>query len=276
MQKMNIKIIIASFFLATNLFASPNFKFNNDFFAPGGKDRYLTNDFFLDVKVKEGLRLGIGSEMYTPDNLRTSEIEKHDHPYSGYTYISLQEKQVVNLQEKRLYEIRIGLLGDASKAKRLQKFVHNDLDLGTDPKGWDNQNGSELAIDLMYAHQTRDVVSSFVGATEIITTQGFRIGNVVTEYFIDTEVNKIFYEKFVGFVGIDGHFKLFDTHIEGRLFSDNIHTKEAEYFVAGCKAGVAYKYEDYKIGFQYLLQTRTFREQPDNHLVGSVFITKDF
>lgn len=182
----------------------------------------------------------------------------------------------VSPTEFRLFQLNVGLLGASSFTKQLQKFVHNDLDLGIDPQGWDTQNPTALAIDIIYGHTSERPISSIIGKTTAVQTYGIRFGNVVIEAFLDQQINKQFYEMITLFAGLEGHLKYHDTHLEGRLFRDNIYTVEMEKFVAAAKVGIEVELGTYDVGFKYALQTPTFLTQTDNHAYGSFYLKRDW
>ncbi len=257
--------------------ADSTFKFLNDFFSPGGRDRFLTNQIVYGLLVGDNQKVGIGNDMYSPDDLENVNPPIGDHPWSGYTYAFYQLKDYIEdtavLKEARLYEVRLGVLGPASGTKALQTFIHRDLGLGDTPT-WAGQHPSMPALDIIYSHKTDSLAHSWFGKTVLTQNFGFRAGNVVTEIFLDQKVTKILAEHFKGFMGIEGHIKAYDTHLEGRLLRSNIYTVNKEPFVAAARAGLAYTWEDFDIGFQYVFQTETFKGQQGNHLYGTFFIDR--
>lgn len=257
-----------------------NFSFVNDFFSPGGKDRFLTNQVFVSSKISKHVKIGLGNDMYTPDDLKNSGIPEGDHPWSGFSYISYQNKKPITAdvlqKEYRLLELKAGMLGKSSGTKELQKFVHNDLGFGTNPLGWDTQNPSEIALDFIYGHASENLVTSFLGFTTLKNIYGFRAGNVAIEAFLDQKVNKKFFKLINLFAGMEGKLKAFDTHLDGRMFRTNTYTVDKEPFVASARAGISINIDEYEVGFMYSYQTETFKQQDGKHLFGSLFIKKEF
>ncbi len=51
--------------------------------------------------------------------------------------------------------VSFGVLGEPSLAEQFQKFVHNDLGRGDDPKGWDTQRDTEPIFNIGYQYSLR-------------------------------------------------------------------------------------------------------------------------
>lgn len=92
---------------------------------------------------------GFSQTMQTPTDLTDPDLIPGDVPYAGALggYASWYR---LNNKQLRAFQVYVGMLGPASGAEQVQKFIHNDLDMGTDPKGWDNQLYNELLLNLNY------------------------------------------------------------------------------------------------------------------------------
>ena len=94
---------------------------------------------------------GIGQNMITPKDLSLEKPPEGELPYAGTLTYSLNW-QSFNMQVARNFQVSLGILGSESLAENLQKFVHNNLGLADDPKGWDTQRDTEPIINLSYEH----------------------------------------------------------------------------------------------------------------------------
>jgi len=97
--------------------------------------------------VRRGM--GLNQIIQTPENLGETELIVNDVPYAGVlglanSWAALSDERI------NVFQIYLGMLGPLSMAEEVQTFFHNDLGLGTDPKGWDNQLGNELVVNLNY------------------------------------------------------------------------------------------------------------------------------
>jgi hypothetical protein len=282
-RKKRLIIFLLLLFFPSILFAEQektksSFKFllENDFLTLGNQDRWFTSHIRAIYNF-DGWSYGVGQEMFTPQNLRLSEPEKGDRPYDGYTYFELGKKIERKKDEYKQLSFRVGAVGDKSKAKRLQKFAHNDLSLGTDPKGWDTQNKSELALEVLYTHGFRSRFDSWLGEAIFDHKYGARLGNVVTDLFLSQDLRRgWFYDgfEFFGHVGLEGRVVAYNTHLDGRLFRDNYYTVNSKPFVATAWAGAGIEYKSYYLGYLWRYQTSEFNEQKARHHFGSVTLGK--
>jgi hypothetical protein len=80
----------------------------------------------------------LGQDMFTPSDLAETDPRKMDRPYAGYTFLKFQRVSASRTNGTRIYSSNsVGLFGRSSRADRVQKFIHNDLDLGKPPLGWE-------------------------------------------------------------------------------------------------------------------------------------------
>ena len=97
---------------------------------------------------------GIGQNMITPGDLTHPNPPEGDLPYAGTLTYTLNW-QSFNPGRARIFQVTAGILGPESFAGEFQKYTHNDLGRGTDPKGWDTQRDTEPVLNLAYAHVWR-------------------------------------------------------------------------------------------------------------------------
>lgn len=93
---------------------------------------------------------GLTQLMSSPDDLTIAELQPDDAPYAGVlgvygSWAAYDNRRLTALQ---LY---VGCMGPCSGAEQVQKFVHNDLGLGEDPQGWDNQLDTEWLGNVNFA-----------------------------------------------------------------------------------------------------------------------------
>lgn len=134
-----------------------------------------------DRKIK--VSYGFNQTIQTPTDLTESALIPDDVPYAGVLggYASYYR---LNNKDLHAFQLFIGILGPSSYAKEMQKFIHNDLDMGSDPKGWDNQLYNELLINLNYEAKRKiwtwgtQAERSF--STDISLGAGGALGNYCT------------------------------------------------------------------------------------------------
>jgi len=90
--------------------------------------------------------MGFGAVVYTPDNLRASEIIPTERPYASLFYVTISETRANKDHTKAVeFSSTVGLLG-LGIAEDVQTFIHREITDGSpEPKGWGNQisNGGE-------------------------------------------------------------------------------------------------------------------------------------
>jgi hypothetical protein len=125
---------------------------------------------------------GIGQNMMTPGDLSLVTAQEGDMPYAG-TFTYTFNWQAYNRQTARNFQISAGILGEAALAEQFQKFVHNDLNQGDDPKGWDTQRDSEPIVNIAYQYVWRLAhIGEYNGgwAGQVNLTPCVHIGNLFT------------------------------------------------------------------------------------------------
>lgn len=93
--------------------------------------------------------IGVGQVIQTPGDLTQSALIEDDIPYAGVLGVA-NSWAVISDEKMNVFQFYVGVLGPPSLAEQVQKFVHNDLNMGKDPKGWDNQLDTEPILNLNY------------------------------------------------------------------------------------------------------------------------------
>ena len=109
---------------------------------------YLTND-----ELSKNVAFSLGQNMYTPENIVTTELVENDRPYAAWLYLGsgfhLKDETFQNT-----FEIQLGMVGPSALGKEIQDFVHDRHGI---PKanGWANQIRDELGINLIGERRVR-------------------------------------------------------------------------------------------------------------------------
>lgn len=86
--------------------------------------------------------------MYTPENIRTTQPDISDWPYSGALFISHSLYSANPVKKFNLQtEVVLGLMGKASMAEQLQKGIHK-LIASPEPEGWQHQYPTDLLLNI--------------------------------------------------------------------------------------------------------------------------------
>jgi lipid A 3-O-deacylase len=272
-QSAALRRLFGLLLLATTLssaHADSSLSFGNDFFVPGHLDRWATSSLSAVIKADDNLWLTLGQEMYTPTDKRSPEVPDGDRPWDGYSYIGARKRHLGETGSYYLAEVRLGAVGSASRADRLQKFVHNDLDMGTNPKGWGTQNPSEIAIDASLAHHFPNTTNTLIGETRTQLGYKVRLGNVITRASFLSEIEKG-WRDFYFIAGTAAHAVLYNTHLDGRLLQNNTYTVDKKWFVAEASLGIGVRiFRRFSLEYKYKYTTEEFKGQTGRHSVGEV------
>lgn len=262
-------------FSATAFGEENGIRWENDFFAPGNKDRWRSNS----VRV-EAHNWTFGHEMYTPSDKDNPGVPFGDRPWDGYIYIGKRLSEEISLNERRIFEFRVGQVGEGSYADKLQRFVHNDLGFGSDPKGWETQNPSEETIDVLYTHESELLLTNLALSGLLHSRYGVRAGNVISEFFLDQELERgLIQESYTltAYLGVGGRVVLYNTFLDGRLLQENIYTRsDRTWFVSDIRAGLEASYQGFGLRYEYKYLTEEFDAQDGRHLFGAISFFFDF
>lgn len=105
------------------------------------KNKWWYNWFLFSTEKQTHHMNGfqLGQEMFTPGDLSVTVDTLMNRPYSGYTYLKFMRVSNSRSMGHRIISSNsVGLFGYDSKAECVQRFIHNGLGGGDDPKGWEN------------------------------------------------------------------------------------------------------------------------------------------
>jgi hypothetical protein len=83
----------------------------------------------------------IAQGMFTPDNIEIEELQPNDRPYAGLLLASAHLQAFTETVSIR-YSTTLGVVGPASGAEPVQKFIHELIGTNS-PNGWDHQLENE-------------------------------------------------------------------------------------------------------------------------------------
>ena len=133
-------------------------------------------------KAKNYVSFAFSDQMYTPEDIETSELIETDRPYAGYIYVESALYQVTQ-QTLSSLAFEIGVIGEASHMDDLQKSIHKAT--GSDePQGWKNQLSNELALQLKYNYKNYIPLEKVFSLESVIIPEfGVDFGNVSTRVY---------------------------------------------------------------------------------------------
>lgn len=202
----------------------------------------------------------IGQHIYTPNDLRAVEVVEDDNPYAGWLFGEVK-RQVLTEDEKKEVGVAVGLIGKYSFAEHAQRFVHEDLDKGTDPKGWHNQLNHEPGL-ILSAGREKVLHKFSPGGLEADVRHGaeVRLGNIHTDLRYGPELR--FGKGLPGFNGYDEKWSLFgyvgsnlrvvgrNIFYDGNTFTDS-HSVDSEPIVGEITSGAVTQILGWEVGLHY-------------------------
>jgi lipid A 3-O-deacylase len=99
------------------------------------------------------LQFRLGTEMYTPTDLKSPEPPPGQHPYAGVIYV---DSSLFSMSRVAIHQLtlRLGLVGPATGAEHIQRWIHEIIGSPI-PQGWDTQLKNEPIVNLFYQYNHR-------------------------------------------------------------------------------------------------------------------------
>jgi len=144
---------------------------------------FLAIPFSNNFNASENyISFSYAQQIYTPNDIESTELVVDDRPYAGYMYLEMGLYQSYKNELSSLI-FQIGMIGPSTRMESVQKFVHGLIGSPT-PEGWDHQLGDEMTIQINYNHKKySDTTDYFDHSSALITNYGFDLGNVSTKIY---------------------------------------------------------------------------------------------
>jgi lipid A 3-O-deacylase len=253
--------------------------------------------------------LSIGQNIYTPDNIFTSQPIYNDRPYAGWLYASFalqytykRRDEKGSLEPVRLdtLQLDLGLIGPAAGGEFAQNNFHNLIGVAQ-ANGWGNQLHNEPTIGIGFERRWRttravviedpklevDFIPRVGGALGNVAIYGdvggtARIGKNLRDDFGPTRARPALpgSEAFIGdgsfgwylFAGVDGQVVGRNIFLDGNTDGNSLRVSHRP-FVAEAQAGLAVTYRGVRVTYTQVLRTPDFYEQNRWTQFGSFNVT---
>ena len=232
---------------------------------------------------------GLGQEIYTPENLGSSELQVDDRPYAGWLFgrLTLQRRGPLSRRWSVLetFDLDLGVVGPESLAEQTQKEWH-----GVDPRGWDNQLETEPGFALRYQRrfQFKPSESSDGWGVRLIPHVGGSAGNIAT-YLNAGGVIRFGYNvpdefstrpgalKWGAYLlgGLDGRFVLHNIFLDGNTWRES-HSVTKRPLVGEGRVGLGLVFQRVDLSFAHVFRSREFNDQNRSDSFGSVILAVKF
>lgn len=230
--------------------------------------------------------LEAGQQIYTPDDIRTSDPIPDQNPYVGLLYAKVG-KEEVSLDERKWSNFMLGTTGENSFADKVQRGFHALID-NQRPNGWEHQVDNEIVFMHQSGFESRDLLVKY-SRNKIEQTSGYNLNlgtwNTSLEVFLahhfgqsyelfsksDQRWSWRFYNKpYFRIVGKD-------MTLDGNTFHDSKVTVDKKPFVYGNRFGVVLEYSGYALELGVTTQSRIYEEQKHSwHTWGGFSVSRLF
>jgi len=252
-------------------------------FTHGFRFSWYSNDKYNKKPgFQNYISLSVGQNIYTPDNLKQTQLDELDRPYAGYLYFGIGIHRR-NTHWMETFEFDLGVVGPHSYAEEVQKATHFLLNNQT-PSGWDNQLKDEFAVQMIYEHKVKlyqagereglgfEIIPHFgggLGNVYIYANVGYqiRLGWKLPDDFGmgpfrpggDCNINARS-RKGLGahvFFALDGQAVARNIFLDGNTFLDS-HKVEKKPLTANILTGLSLIAGDFNFSFTYVFWTKKF------------------
>lgn len=229
--------------------------------------------------------LGLGQQMFTPEDLDATSVISRDRPYAGWLHASL----FLNARSRRglqVFLVQAGVVGPASGAAETQRIVHGLFGF-KDPRGWDNQLRNEPGVMVLYQQRARWIEMGPPGyrSFDVSPAVTLAAGNVMTYLGVGGRV-RVGYElpddfgqtalapvaayaplghapsapvasHFYAFLGAEARLFAHNIFLEGNTFADS-HRVAPRPLLLEVEAGLALRIGALSLMWRYVQATPAF------------------
>ncbi|MBB4659439.1 lipid A deacylase LpxR family protein [Parvularcula dongshanensis] len=245
--------------------------------------------------------LGIGQSIFTPQDKRATEPLPDQHPYAGWLYLKGDLLVARTSGARDRLGLQVGVIGPASLAEETQNFVH-DVVGAPKVEGWDNQIGNEPGFTVSFERQfpPRRLWDGAVSA-DIVPTAGVAAGTILTQASLgltarfglnlpDHLMPQRVKPALAGtpwwpeggaggaylFVGTEGRAVARNAFIEGRAFSGDVVTQDAETWVYDIQAGGVVTVWETQVSLTYVRRSEEFADQARAEQFAAIGLARRF
>ncbi len=268
-------------------------------------DSWLQIPFVPGYMREHFITFSIAQQMFTPEDLNSTEPIVGDRPYAGWLYLqtSLHQSSAKHLDSLSL---KVGVVGQNAQMERVQKFIHWLIG-SPEPQGWDNQIGSKPGIQLDYQHKWRYIPGDFLGMeSDVIPYVSGELGNVaikasagaswrvgynIPNDFGDSPIDeygdngvpvsairdcryKSKWSYYFNF-GVGASYVLYDVFLDGTTLNDEQLVHKYHTRVFG-NYGATLRYDHYALSYMRMHYTKEYTTQEERSNYGSLLFIYNF
>ena len=256
-------------------------------------DGWARRHFYRDPETRLRGGVAAGQNLYTPADIKTTELVPDDRPYAAWLHFDLS---LVGISDDvlRTMEFSFGWIGPAAGGEPVQKWFHQIIG-SPEPMGWDNQLNNELTIMAVLEQKWRHIRRTGLLGLEVdlsphgsvalgnVFTYGglggtFRLGHHLARDFGPPRIQPappgsghvVDSDGFGWYVfaGVDGRLVLRNILLDGNTFSDS-HRVDKEPLVGDLVTGFAVSGLGMRLGLVYVNRSPEFKGQHSADHFGS-------
>jgi len=261
---------------------------------------WATGNFLFGSEAYLQLKLALGHNVYTPEDLKTPELIEDDRPYAGWLHGDFTLMGRTG-EAMNVLEVSLGIVGPSAGGYQLQKWFHEIID-SPDPVGWQNQLHDELALLVGFERRWRNIIDLGFWGLEIDPAPhlGASLGNVFTygsaggnlrlgqglasdfgpprlrpgssgSSCFRGERNLSWYF----FAGTEGRLVLHNIFLDGNTFGSSHHVAK-ETYVLDTWVGWSVALKRFRISANYIMRSKEFQTQDKPDHFGAVTFSAGF
>lgn len=268
-------------------------------------DSWFQIPFMSAYQRHHFISFSVAQQMFTPEDLNSTEPVVGDRPYAGWLYAQMALHQSSCYQLDSL-SLKLGIVGQHAYMEQVQKFIHWLIG-SPEPKGWENQIGSKVGIQLDYQHKWRYIpddvwalesdfipyVSGELGNISIKGSAGatWRVGYNIPKDYGDSPIDeygdngvpasvKIKYRhasqwSYYFNFGLGGSYVLYDIFLDGRTLNGDalVHKYSTRAFG---NYGASLRYGNFALSYIRTHYTPEYTTQEVNSNYGSLLFVYRF
>lgn len=232
--------------------------------------RYLPET--QDSRFNQRITYQLSHEIYTPDDLESSDLIADDRPYAGLAYWSTQWLSE-SPQMSNSYTLKIGAVGPITGAELVQKGVHF-VTASADPMGWQHQLNNELVFNVENARSYRLSAGTLMRdlAWETRGFSGAKLGTIQSDVSAAIGVNigqgLASGWRWLLYVNVGARYVFNDITLDGNYFSES-HSVTLIPQRLEANVGALMESNRYQLGFSLFETTQNFEEREEDSAFGT-------
>ena len=254
----------------------------------------------FEYDKKSYISFAIAHQMFTPNNFDKEDTDfSKERPYAGYMYIGAAYHKVDRFILDSL-NLQLGFVGPSTKMDQVQKMIHSLIG-SPKPKGWEEQIGDELIVQINYERRWFKELEPLFGESSNLTYYiGGDLGNASIKgvggahYRVGWNMPKDFAPRRIDYRGYanlpiegsipktkqgysfgiwgEGLVVARDIFLDGNSFKEGVNI-EKNNFVAKGGFSISYRYKRFFIDYFRTFSTKEFKVQNYYHHYGTLHLS---